>query len=113
MYIDNLKFGEKPHVEYYKKINTDMVRIPYDLTEISPGIYSWRELSVRYTALNYGDIVSALIDLKYSPATMTAIINNYLLDTDDIEAKAEFEEMQNYRKEAKLKAKAIIAELNL
>lgn len=106
--LDNVKTGEKPTIEYYKAGNIDMVRIPYNIIEISPSIYSWREISVKYINFNYGSLVSALIGLQYSPAEMTAIINNYLLDPEDSDAKTEFINMQNYRKDAKAIAKSII-----
>jgi hypothetical protein len=41
---------------------------------------------------------------------MTAIINNYLLGQDDVDAKSEFNEMQKYRKEAKLIAHEILGD---
>lgn len=47
----------------------------------------------------YDNIVSAIINQKYSSDKMQAIINNYLFDNDAY--KAEFEEMQNYRQKAK------------
>jgi hypothetical protein len=54
----------------------------------------------------YESIVSAIINQKYSSDEMQAIINNYLLDNDAY--KAEFDEMQNYRKKAKEIAKNLI-----
>ena len=47
----------------------------------------------------YDNIVAAIISQKYDSNKMQAIINNYLFDNDAY--KAEFEEMQNYRKKAK------------
>lgn len=110
---DNRKIGEKPQLEYYTVNNVDMVRVPYEITEVSPGIYSWRELRVRYRNLNYGGLVCALIDMRYSPSEMTALINNYLLDPEDAAINAEFMEMQEHRMYAKDVAKEIIKEFNL
>lgn len=107
---DNKKFGEKPQIEYYKSAGVDMVRIPYNITEVSPGIYTWRELSVKYINFNYGGLVSSLIGLEYSPAEMTAVVNNYLLDSEDEETKVEFQKMQECRKNAKAIAHWIIDE---
>lgn len=112
MYND-IKLGEKPEIRYYKHNNIDMVCIPYDLFEVSPGIYSWKELNIRYVSLNYKNIVSTLIDMKYSQADMTAIINNYLLDPENEETKKDFNEMQEHRKYAKRMAKDIASALNL
>lgn len=105
---DNTKIGSKPQLENYMLRGISMVRIPYDITEISPGVYSWREISVKYVNFNYGGLVSALIEIDYSQAEMTAIINNYLLDQEDENIKAEFTEMQNCRKLAKETAKWIL-----
>lgn len=107
---DNKKIGEKPQIEYYKAAGIDMVRIPYEITEVSPSIYSWRELSVKFINFNYGGLVSSLIGLKYSPAEMTAVVNNYLLDPEDEETKIEFTKMQDTRKEAKAIARWIMDE---
>ena len=108
--IDNKMIGAKPEIQYYKAMGIDMVRVPYDIAEVSPGVFTWREISVRFTNFNYGGLVNALIDLKYSPDAMTAIINNYLLDADDIDAKSEFNVMQEYRKEAKAIAHSILGD---
>lgn len=106
--IDNTMIGEKPEITYYNSMGIDMVRVPYNVIEISPGIFTWREISVKFTKFNYSGLVDELISVKYSPDTMTAIINNYLLDQDDVDAKSEFNEMQKYRKEAKLIARSIV-----
>lgn len=106
--IDNKVIGAEPKIEYYKAMGIDMVRIPYEIVELRPGKFTWREFSVPYTKFNYGGIVSALIGLKYSPDAMTAIINNYLLDSDDVIAKEEFTAMQEYRKEVKEIAHSIL-----
>ena len=108
--FDNTKIGEKPQLEYYSLCGIDMVRIPYDIFETSPGIYSWREISVKYLDFNYGGLVNALIELEYNQSEMTAIINNYLLDQEDDDVKAEFSKMQKYRKKSKEIAKWIISE---
>lgn len=59
----------------------------------------------------YDTLVSALIRKRYDADKMEAIINNYLADKDDEVAKAEFEEMQNYRKEVKDFCKAVFEAL--
>lgn len=105
---DNKVIGENPQIEHYRVNNVDMVRIPYEITELAPGIYSWSTLTVNYMNFNYGGLVDALIGLKYSSAEMTAVINNYLLDPTDELIKKEFDEMQEYRKYAKTIARSII-----
>lgn len=99
--IDNKFMGAKPEIEYYKMAGGERVRIPYDIEENSPGIYSWRELDMKLANFNYGGLVSELVGIRYSDSEMTAVINNYLLDPEDEDAKREFAEMQQCRKEAK------------
>ena len=105
---ENKTFGENPQIERYRVNNVDMVNIPYEIVEVSPGIYAWNTLTIKYINFNYGGIVDALINLKYSSAQMTAVINNYLLDPTDESIKKEFNEMQEYRKYAKTTAHNII-----
>lgn len=59
------------------------------------------------TEPTYDILVSALIRKKYDADKMEAIINNYLADTTDKTAKAEFDEMQAYRQEVKDFCKAV------
>ena len=106
--INNEMMGSKPEIQYYNSMGIDMVRVPYNIVEVSPSIFAWREISIRFTNFNYGGLVDALINIKYSPDAMTAIINNYLLDQDNVDAKSEFNEMQAYRKEAKAIAREIL-----
>lgn len=60
--------------------------------------------------LDYGSMVSAIIDAKYSNDQMQAIVNNKLLG--DGEHDKEFDAMQDYRRYAKDIAKQIVKELN-
>ena len=60
---------------------------------------------------SYGELVEQLVRKRYSQSQVEAIINNYLDDSENEQHKAEFLEMQAYRKECKLKAKSIIGEL--
>lgn len=99
--IDNRVSGAKPNIEYYNMAGLDRVKVPYDIEECSPGIFTWRELDMRLTSFNYGGLVAELVGINYSDSEMTAIINNYLLDPDDEEAKREFTEMQEWRKKSK------------
>lgn len=61
--------------------------------------------------VNYETLVSNLITIKYNTDKMQAIINNYLLDTDDELILQEFIEMQDYRKRCKLIAKQILGSI--
>lgn len=58
--------------------------------------------------LTYDKIASAIISAKYPADKMQAIINNYLLDSENQNAIEEFNQMQNWRKYAKSYAKELI-----
>ena len=58
--------------------------------------------------LTYDKIVDAIISYKYPIDKMQAIVNNYLLDSEDSLIKEEFEQMQDWRKFAKSYAKELI-----
>ena len=64
------------------------------------GEWSWSEIILSPGTLDYDEIVSELIRLKYSDDKMTAIINNYL-NGSSVASKSEFDIMQAWRKEAK------------
>lgn len=111
--INNKIIGSKPELEYFKSsYNINMVRIPYEITKLSEGVYSWKEIIVKYSNFNYGGIVSAIINMVYSNDKMTAIINNYLLDANE-ESTKEFNEMQEFRSYAKSTAKIITDMYNI
>ena len=57
---------------------------------------------------SYSELVERLVRKRYSQSQVEAIINNYLDDRENAQYKAEFLEMQAYRKECKTKAKAIL-----
>lgn len=63
--------------------------------------------------VDYETLVSNLINIKYNPDKMQAIINNYLLDTNDESVLQEFNDMQNYRKQCKIIAKEILHQYKL
>ena len=106
--INNIVSGQKPHIEYYKIGGSDRMKVPYDIVEVSPGIFEWRELDLRISNFNYAGLVSELIGVKYNDSEMTAVINNYLLDPEDENIKNEFLKMQECRKEAKEIARQIL-----
>lgn len=59
----------------------------------------------------YGQEVTRLVRLKYSQSEVEAIINNYLSDPTNSQRKAEFDALQSYRNECKVKARATIDSL--
>ena len=76
-------------------------------------MYKWEQVSVPYDKWNYSGVVDALVSHKYPIDKMQAVINNYLLDSNDEYAVSEFHKMQEWRKEAKEIAKeALLYELS-
>lgn len=57
---------------------------------------------------SYGELVERLLRKRYSQSQVEAIINNYLDDSENAQYKAEFLEMQAYRKQCKAEAKEIL-----
>lgn len=53
------------------------------------------------------DIIDAIIRERYSASQVEAIVNNYLADTTNEEYLKEFNDMQEWRKQAKSIAKKV------
>lgn len=68
-------------------------------------MYKWEQVNVPIEKWNYSGVVDVLISHKYPIDKMQAVINNYLLDSNDEYAVSEFHKMQEWRKEAKEIAK--------
>lgn len=62
----------------------------------------------KFYAITYNYLVDKLIRTKYSADHIEAIINNYLLDMSDENYLKEFNDMQEWRKEAKNIANKLI-----
>jgi hypothetical protein len=89
----------------YKSIN-------FDIKEVEEG-FEWESVEMPQTKWNYSGVVDALVQHKYPIDKMQAVINNYLLDSEDAYAIDEFNKMQTWRKEAKEIAKeALLYELS-
>lgn len=86
--------------------------INFDVTEdVINGIpqYSYRSAKLPLGVWTYEAIVSALVNELYPADRMQAIQNNYLDSPDDAHVADEFNEMQNWRREAKAIAKELLA----
>ena len=70
------------------------------------------DLLITKPNLKYDYLVSLIIGLKYNNDKIQAIINNYLLDSDDETSIKEFNEMQEWRKISKQLAKDILTAAN-
>lgn len=84
------------------------VLVEEDSTEGQPSEFGWTCICLSPGPLSYDALVAALVRTRYSDDAMTAIINNHLLDGNDADTEAEWEEMQAWRREAKALAKQIL-----
>lgn len=73
--------------------DVDGYTIRYQSVTLEPGVWG------------YGPIVNAIVCERYPADRMQAVINNYLDDPENGEAKAEMHEMQAWRVFAKNVAK--------
>lgn len=113
-------FGsESPEIMTIKKIDDNIIYASININvENINNRYEWDELVLPEFALNdihkadkdtkYGVLIAHIIKAYYNDHQMSAIVNNYIMDTEDEDHKAEFMEMQRIRKLAKDTAKQII-----
>ena len=66
------------------------------------------KISIICDTYNVSDLISAFIRERYSVSQVEAIVNNYLLDNTNKEYLKEFNDMQEWRKQAKSIAKKIV-----
>ena len=78
-----------------------------NVTETGDG-FEWDVVTTNPGDMDYGELVSGYIRLKYSDDAMIAVINNYLNDMTDEQRAEEFREMQNWRSAAKEVSKSAI-----
>lgn len=86
--------------------------ININIEQLESGDWKWEEV-ILPSKPTYESITNAIITYKYPYDKMQAIINNYLLDSEDLNIKNEFNEMQNWRKYAKNYAKQILNEKDI
>ena len=96
-------------MKYTYLVNKEKVNCQYfyDINIID-GYNEPITIQLGISKFNYGGIIDALINYKYSTDKMQAIINNYLLEPSDESANQEFIEMQHWRSESKQIAKEIL-----
>lgn len=58
---------------------------------------------------DYGSLVSAIVRGRYSEDDVEAIVNNYLAAPDEGAHTADFQQLQQWRSEAKIRAREIIS----
>ena len=76
-----------------------------DVEDATGYKYRYKSVTLEPGAWCYDAIVDALITAEYPASKMQAVINNYLAAPDNADIKAEFDQMQEWRKEAKRIAK--------
>ena len=91
------------------QINFDTEELSSEDTEGQP-VTNYRSLYVQVTALNYSDLVAAIIQSRYSDSEITAIVMNSM-QANDINSEisqdkrkeyiSEYAELQSWRKHAK------------
>lgn len=88
---------------YTRCLGQKVYTINFNIEEVDNDTERYRFSSVTLPVGQYdrATVISAIIRQRYSDDEMQAIINNYLLDPNDAEAVAEFNQMQQYRKFAK------------
>lgn len=82
--------------------------VSQEIGENEQVTYVATEITMPIGIVDYGSIVSAIIDAHYSFDQMQAIVNNYLIQ----EHLDEFQEMQDYRLYAKKIARMIIDDIS-
>ena len=97
------------NLEVGKYLAQPLYTISYTVGE---GTDSYRAATCPPGIPDRGQIINAVIRQDYPEDRMEAVINNYLLDPTDEDAKVAFDEMQEFRKSVKEFADSIINEIN-
>ena len=108
-------------IDTYKDEETNIylrATININVVKLSNGTYEWDGLVLPDHAVNnihnvndelkYSVLIAHIIKSYYNDNEMTAILNNYLLDSSDEKYTKEFNQMQKIRKIAKETAKEIV-----
>lgn len=91
-------------VEVYIIYATRRYFVNIDLEKID-NMYRWEQVEIPAGKFDYSGVVDALVSHKYPVDKMQAVINNYLLDPNDPDILKDFNEMQQWRQQAKAIAK--------
>lgn len=68
--------------------------------------YEFERIELAPGHFNYANMVSAIIEDRYSKDNMDAVVNNYLCEPEDETYAEEFKKMQEWRAHAKEVAKS-------
>lgn len=103
--------GESCPPLYEARKNAGLMQLTVfaDIERVSEDEWSAVKIEMPHGVLDYGSIVSAIIDSHYTNDQMQAIVNNHLIG----EHEDAFQEMQEYRVYAKRTAKEIVDDLGI
>ncbi len=96
-----------PLVETRREMGQNIRTVNVDASVIAEG-WEWISVTLPPAVWDYSAIVDALVTENYPTDKMQAVVNNYLLDPNDEDVVAEFNEMQEWRKHAKAIAKELL-----
>ena len=101
--------GNTPEVTTKTIGSKTFICVPFIVTEDTKnGHYEWVDIDLRPHEYNYDGLVNAIVGLKYNFSKELAVMNNYMASPKDVDAKLEFDELQDWRKLAKTYAKKIL-----
>ena len=101
--------GNTPEVTTKTIGSKTFICVPFIVTEDTKNdYYEWVDIDLRPHEYNYDGLVNAIVGLKYNFSKELAVMNNYMASPKDVDAKLEFDELQDWRKLAKTYAKKIL-----
>lgn len=94
-------------IEYKIHLGQRQYSINYDIVE-NGEMYEYESVQLPLGVFSYDAIVNAIVSAEYPSDKMQAVINNYLLDSENEANKADFDKMQQCRTKAKAIAKQLL-----
>lgn len=115
--------SEKPEPISYKiSLGLRKYTIAFDVQEVKQETenneqsqsvsYEWCEATFPIGVPTYANLVAAFVHGRYTDDDMQALVNNHLLDAGEEAEEAEWNAMQEWRKECKQLAKDVLERLN-
>lgn len=116
MFISYHQGTEPPQcIQYEIRLGMKQYRISFDIQSVEDEEgqqYKWTEVLFSPGKPTYDNLVAAIICSRYSSDKMQAIINNHLLNDGNAEHEKEWNDMQEWRAEAKTTAKKVLSEID-
>lgn len=101
-------FGEKPaSVTVYRELGRAVFEILVEREDENGGT-KWLTIKLPPGEWTYAAIVSAIVRLYYAQDDVEAIMLNYQLAPEDEEVATEFYKLQDWRAQAKARAKQLL-----